>query len=167
MLILGIDPGIALTGYGVIEYKHNNSEIKVIEYGKIETQSGFKKSLRLFQLHNELSTLISLYRPDVVAIEELFFNKNSKTAITVGEARGVIILTCVENGLNIYEYTPLQVKQAITGYGKADKVQIQSMIKTLLRLEDAPKPDDVADALAVAICHAFYSSSCLYQEEEL
>jgi len=162
--ILGIDPGIALTGYGVVEFK-DNSQFRVIDHGKIETPSEMKKSMRLFHLHNELTSIISLYQPDVVAIEELFFNKNSKTAISVGEARGVIILTCVQNSLNVYEYTPLQVKQAITGYGKADKTQIQKMVKMLLNLPEIPKPDDVADALAVAVCHALWSCSYATQEE--
>lgn len=166
MRILGIDPGVALTGYGLIDYE-DDSRIKVVEYGKIETNNNMKKSLRLYQIHNELSMIISLYKPDTIAIEELFFNKNSKTVISVGEARGVIILTCIQNGLNVYEYTPLQVKQAITGYGKADKLQIQNMIKMLLKLDEIPKPDDVADALAVAVCHAFYKSSCLYQEDDI
>jgi len=164
--VLGIDPGIALTGYGIIESK-NGSEFKVIDYGRIETSSSLKKSMRFLHLYTELCSIISLYQPDVVAIEELFFNKNSKTAITIGEARGVIILTCIQNNLSIYEYTPLQVKQSITGYGRANKTQIQKMVKSLLSLPEIPKPDDVADALAVAMCHILSSSSVLYQEDEI
>lgn len=166
MRVLGIDPGVALTGYGIVD-SENGSEFKVIDYGRIETSSNLKKSMRFLQLYTELCSIISLYQPDVVAIEELFFNKNSKTAITIGEARGVIILTCIQNNLSIYEHTPLQVKQSITGYGRADKTQIQRMVKTLLGLPEIPKPDDVADALAVAVCHVLSSSSMLYQEDEI
>jgi crossover junction endodeoxyribonuclease RuvC len=152
MIILGIDPGIAIVGYGVIKY--NGIKHKVIDYGAVKTMPSMDLTDRLKVIYEELSSIISLYKPDTVAIEELFFNKNVKTALTVGHGRGVALLSAANNGLNVHEYTPLQVKQAVTGYGRADKHQVQSMVKAILSLEVVPKPDDVADALAVAICHA-------------
>lgn len=151
MLIMGIDPGIAILGYGFIEYKGNS--FKAIEYGAITTQAGTPMSQRLSIIHNQLTELIEKYKPDAFAAEELFFNKNIKTALTVAHARGVAIVVASNMGLPIYEYTPLQVKQAIAGYGRAEKKQMQQMVKVLLGLKEVPKPDDVADALAVAICH--------------
>ncbi|MEZ0536288.1 crossover junction endodeoxyribonuclease RuvC [Caldicellulosiruptoraceae bacterium PP1] len=165
MRVIGIDPGIALTGYAIVDYK--NGQYRVIEYDKIETLPNMRKSQRLFAIHNRLSDIISKYNPDVAAIEELFFNKNAKTVITVGESRGVIILSFVEKGIPIYEYTPLQVKQSITGYGRATKVQIQNVVKMLLNLKEVPKPDDVADALAVSICHLNNATSLISQEEQI
>ncbi len=152
MRILGIDPGYAIVGFGVIEYKGNS--FKVIDYGKITTDS--KKSLpeRLHIIYNEMENLINVYKPDAVSVEELFFNNNAKTAINVGQARGVILLSAAMAGKEVFEYTPLQVKQAVVGYGRAEKNQVQQMVKMLLNLEKIPKPDDVADALAVAVCHA-------------
>lgn len=152
MRILGIDPGYAIVGYGVIEY-HGNS-FKVIEYGKITTDS--KKDLpeRLVIIYNGIKELIEKFQPDAMAVEELFFNNNAKTAINVGQARGVILLSAANNGVPVFEYTPLQVKQAVVGYGRAEKNQVQQMVKMLLSLEKIPKPDDVADALAIAVCHA-------------
>lgn len=152
MIILGIDPGYAIVGYGVIEYTGN--KFRVIDYGKITTDS--KKSLpeRLLIIYNEMEKLIEVYKPDAVSVEELFFNSNAKTAINVGQARGVILLCAAKSGRNVFEYTPLQVKQAVVGYGRAEKNQVQQMVKALLKLEKIPKPDDVADALAVAVCHA-------------
>ena len=152
MVIIGLDPGIAILGYGVIEYKGN--KFKVIDYGAITTEPKYTFPERLKILYDELSELLDKYDPEVVAIEELFFNKNVKTAIAVGQARGVQVLAAINKGVELYEYTPLQVKQGVVGYGRAQKKQVQEMVKILLNLEKIPKPDDVADALAVAICHA-------------
>jgi crossover junction endodeoxyribonuclease RuvC len=151
MIILGIDPGIAIVGYSLVECKGNN--FKAIDYGCITTDSGMLFPDRLKFVYDRLTEIIEKYNPDDLAIEELFFNKNVKTAIKVGQARGVEILAAVNQGLATYEYTPLQIKQAVTGYGRADKNQVQEMVKMLLNLKEKPKPDDVADALAVAICH--------------
>lgn len=151
MRILGIDPGLALVGYGLIDVDGNN--FKVVDYGVITTESNLDLPNRLERIYFLLTQLIDTYNPVDLAIEELFFNKNVKTAITVGHARGVEILACKNKGLEIYEYTPLQIKQAITGYGRAEKSQIQEMTKMLLNLDKIPKPDDAADALAVAITH--------------
>ena len=155
MIILGIDPGIAIVGYGVIECKGNR--FKALDYGAITTEANIPFTERIRIIYDDMTTLIDKYNPTDLAIEELFFNKNVKTAIKVGQARGVEILAAVHKGLNIYEYTPLQVKQGVVGYGRAEKRQVQEMVKMLLNLKEIPKPDDAADALAVAICH----SSCL------
>ncbi|MBM7613875.1 crossover junction endodeoxyribonuclease RuvC [Alkaliphilus hydrothermalis] len=152
MIILGIDPGFAIMGYGIIHYEGNR--FKPIHYGAIKTPSQMSTDLRLKEIYKDLCDIIDTYKPDVVAIEELFFNNNAKTAIMVGQARGVAIVAAANKGCLIYEYTPLQVKQGVVGYGRADKTQVQQMIKALLNLEKVPKPDDVADALAVAVCHA-------------
>ncbi|WP_409227386.1 crossover junction endodeoxyribonuclease RuvC [Gudongella sp. SC589] len=151
MIILGVDPGIATVGYGVVELVGN--KYRVIDYGAILTPSDQLFPDRLKSVYNQLNDIIIRYRPDELAIEELFFNKNVKTAIKVGHARGVEILAAVNHDLEVYEYTPLQVKQAVVGYGRAEKRQVQEMVKILLNLDKIPKPDDVADALAVAICH--------------
>ena len=152
MIILGIDPGFAIVGVGVIEYV--GKKFKVIDYLAITTKAGMDTNARLKSIYDDLSVIISKYKPDHVAIEELFFNNNQKTAITVAEARGVLILACINNGIPVSEYTPLQVKQAVVGYGRAEKKQVQQMTKMILNLDSVPKPDDVADALAIAICHA-------------
>lgn len=159
MIILGIDPGLAIVGYGIIQFVGNR--YKVLDYGAITTDANIDFPDRLKIIYDELNLLIDKYKPEDLAVEELFFNKNVKTALKVGQARGVEILCAKNKGLNIYEYTPLQIKQAIVGYGRAEKRQIQEMVKVLLNLDEIPKPDDVADALAVAICH----SSCLIQKE--
>lgn len=151
MVILGIDPGIAIVGYGIIECKGNS--FKAIDYGCITTDANLMFPDRLKIVYDELNKIIDKYRPEDLAIEELFFNKNAKTAIKVGQARGVEILAAINNNIGIYEYTPLQIKQAVVGYGRAEKMQVQEMVKFLLNLKEVPKPDDVADALAVAICH--------------
>lgn len=151
MIILGIDPGIAIVGYSIVECKGNN--FKAIDYGCITTDSNLLFPDRIKIIYDRLTEIIEIYNPEDLAVEELFFNKNVKTAIKVGQARGVEILAAVNKGMNIYEYTPLQIKQAVVGYGRADKVQVQEMVKLLLNLKERPKPDDVADALAVAICH--------------
>lgn len=151
LLILGIDPGIAILGFGLVKYEANR--FTVIDYGAITTDSGIPMSSRLSIIYNGLIDIIEKYKPDAYAVEELFFNKNIKTALTVGHARGVAVLAGSKSGVQVYEYTPLQVKQALVGYGRADKNQIQQMVKVILNLREIPKPDDVADALAVAICH--------------
>ena len=151
MRILGIDPGYAIMGYGVVELIGN--KFKVIEYGSIMTESRKNMTDRLKHIYYELMQLINRTDPDVAAIEELFFNTNTTTAIKVGQARGVSILACANSGIETYEYTPLQAKMALTGYGRADKKQVQHMTKTILNLKEVPKPDDTADALAIAICH--------------
>jgi crossover junction endodeoxyribonuclease RuvC len=153
MRILGIDPGFAICGYGVIE-EARNGDVNMLAHGVIETHKREPLPQRLFTLRRELHTLIDQWKPDTSAVEELFFATNAKTAITVGQARGVIILSLFEKGLEIGEYTPLQVKQAVSGYGGADKKQMQEMVRILLRLTKIPKPDDAADALAIAITHA-------------
>ena len=152
MRILGIDPGFAIVGYGVIDYE--KGKYKTVDYGKITTPAGMEMPLRLKEVYDGVIRLIEMFKPDVLAVEELFFNTNVKTAIAVGHARGVIVLAAANKGLKINEYTPLQIKQAVVGYGRADKVQVQQMIKAILGLNAVPKPDDVADALAIAVCHA-------------
>lgn len=156
MIIFGIDPGIAIVGYGVVEYIGN--KFKVLDYGAITTEPKHSFPTRLKLVYDELTELLEKHKPDAVAIEELFFNKNVKTAITVGQARGVQLLAAVNQGIELYEYTPLQVKQGVVGYGRAEKKQVQEMVKLILNLRQVPKPDDVADALAVAICHAHSGS---------
>jgi crossover junction endodeoxyribonuclease RuvC len=152
VIILGIDPGYAIVGIGVIEYVGN--KFRPIEYNAITTEAHTPTSLRLKTLYDEINIFIDKYKPDAIAIEELFFNSNAKTAILVAQARGVLIVAATNKGIPIFEYTPLQIKQAVTGYGRADKNQVQQMVKMLLNLNAIPKPDDAADALAVAICHA-------------
>ncbi len=151
MIILGIDPGTATIGYGVIK---GPKKLELIEYGCIKTTTDFSTAERLEKLHNELTDLIKLHKPDIVAVEDLFFFKNLKTAIKVSQARGVILLTIAQAKTKIAEYTPLQIKQAVACYGRAEKNQVQKMVKVLLGLREIPKPDDAADALAIAICCA-------------
>ncbi|MEE0514185.1 MAG: crossover junction endodeoxyribonuclease RuvC [Emergencia sp.] len=151
MRILGIDPGYAILGWGVLD--HVGNRFSVVDYGAVTTDAGMQMPLRLQHLYTELSAIIEKYRPDAASIEELFFNNNAKTAIMVGQARGVAVLACVNGGLEISEYTPLQIKQALVGYGRADKKQVQAMVKAILNLREVPKPDDTADAVAAAICH--------------
>jgi crossover junction endodeoxyribonuclease RuvC len=152
MLVLGIDPGIAITGYGLIR-TDDRDEYACVDYGVITTPAGMPDAERLQILFDQLSDIINLHRPDSSAVEKLFFQKNVKTAISVGQARGVAMLTLAQAGLSIAEYTPNEVKQAVCGYGNAGKGQVQRMVQALLQLKDLPKPDDAADALAVAICH--------------
>jgi len=155
MIILGIDPGTAITGYGVIEkLKVQSQKLKVIDYGCIKTTADLSTAERLAKLYEELDALIKKYKPGIVAVEDIFFFKNLKTAIKVSQARGVILLTIAQNKIPVAEYTPLQIKQAVACYGRAEKIQVQRMVKILLNLEEIPKPDDAADALAVAICCA-------------
>jgi crossover junction endodeoxyribonuclease RuvC len=149
-IILGIDPGIADTGYGVIAV--DGSRLTCLSYGSIRTPANTDLSSRLMTLHQELSQLIQKYKPELAALEQLFFCKNVKTAMTVGHARGVMLLTCEQLKVPIVEFTPVQVKQGVSAYGQADKKQVQKMVKLLLNLKEIPKPDDAADALAIAIC---------------
>ncbi len=155
MRIIGIDPGIAIVGFGIIEKQGNR--LIPIQYGCIKTEAHTREALRLKQIYDAMTTLLEKYKPDVLAVEKLFFNRNVTTAFSVGQARGVIVLAGEEAGIPFYEYTPLQVKQAVVGYGQAEKKQIQEMVKLLLSLPAPPKPDDVADALGVAITHAHSS----------
>jgi crossover junction endodeoxyribonuclease RuvC len=152
MLCLGIDPGIATTGYGLVR-EARNGDLSAVAYGVIETPKTLGVPARLQMLRDGLRDLLGQHTPDLVAVEELFFAKNVTTAITVGHARGVLMLTLADGGLSAVEYTPMQVKQAVSGYGGADKRQMQEMVRVLLRLDKIPKPDDAADALAVAITH--------------
>jgi len=151
VLVLGVDPGIAITGYGLLKSRRDGLE--VIDYGCIKTTKQSLLSARLKEIYLRLTKIIQDCQPEVVAVEELFFSKNVRTALTIGEARGVIILAVADAKLPLFEYTPLQVKQAVTGYGKATKLQVKYMVKSLLGLGSLPKPDDVSDALAIAICH--------------
>jgi len=160
MIILGIDPGFARTGYGLIEV--NGNSFKMIDYGVIETKSDLEFNLRLKKIFEDLNELIKKYKPLAVSVEKIFFCKNTKTAIDVSHARGVVILTASENNLKIFEFTPPEVKRAITGYGKAEKQQMQKMVQILLKLKEIPWPDDAADALALAICAA--NNFDLYQK---
>lgn len=153
MRVLGIDPGIAIVGYSILDFENN--KFKLIEYGCVTTSSTSPLTERLKFIYTEMENIIKEFKPQDMAIEELFFNKNVKTAITVAQARGVEILSGINNGLSVYEYTPLQVKQGIVGYGRANKFQVQQSVKNLLRLDHIPKPDDAADAIAIAICHCF------------
>jgi len=152
MRILGVDPGFAIVGVGVIDYEGN--KFATVDYGAITTEAGEEMFDRLKKIYDGLVELIERVRPDAMAIEELFFNSNQKTAINVAQARGVLVLAAKNHGVPVFEYTPLQVKQAVVGYGRADKKQVQQMTKAILNLESVPKPDDTADALAIAICHA-------------
>lgn len=157
--ILGIDPGYAIVGYGVLDY--NKNRFSVAGFGAITTKAKTPFADRLFDIYNDMITVIDKYKPEVLSIEKLYFNTNSTTAIDVAQARGVIVLAAKVKGVKIFEYTPLQVKQAVTGYGRAEKHQVMEMVKNLLSLERVPKPDDTADALALAICHGHYSDSIL------
>lgn len=152
MRIIGIDPGYAIVGYGVIDYIGN--KFKIVEYGAITTESNQNMNERFKAVHDDLNTIIERTNPEFLAIEELFFNSNQKTAINVAQARGVLLLSALNHGISIHEYTPLQVKQAVVGYGRAEKKQVQLLVKSILGLEKMPKPDDTADALAIAVCHA-------------
>ena len=154
-IILGIDPGTATMGWGVIRQEGNR--LSYVQHGAVTTPSQWEMPRRLGRLFDGVTELVKGYRPETVAVEELFFNTNVTTAITVGQARGVVLLAAYRAGIEVAEYTPLQVKQAITSYGRAEKRQMQEMVKSLLRLREIPKPDDAADGLAIAVCHAFSS----------
>lgn len=157
MRILGIDPGYAIVGYGVVEYE--KSRFRVVSCGAITTAAGVPFPKRLHDIYGDMQSLIAQYRPEQLSIEKLYFNTNTTTAIDVAQARGVIVLAAETAGLPVYEYTPLQVKQSVTGYGRAEKRQVMEMVKSLLGLTAVPKPDDAADALALAVCHAHSTGS--------
>ncbi len=159
MVILGIDPGLAIVGWGVIE--HHANKFRTIAYGSIQTPAGMETPERLLAIRRDLCRIIEKYRPEQMAVEELFFNTNITTGIRVAEARGVIIMTGQEYGIPMAEYTPLQVKQAVVGYGRAEKRQVIDMVTRILNLPKPPRPDDTADALAIAICHAHSGCSRL------
>ncbi len=159
MIILGIDPGLAIVGWGVIEA--NRGRIRPLAYGAITTPAHTDIEARLLMIQNDMEALINKYKPDEMAIEELFFTNNITTGIAVAEARGVILCTAHKLGVKISEYTPLQVKSAVVGYGKAEKHQVIAMVTSLLKLKAPPKPDDTADALAIAICHGQCSDSLI------
>ena len=159
MVILGIDPGYAIVGWGVIEY--NSGRFRVVDYGAVTTKAGTPFDRRLCDIYSGVGDIIDRYSPAVLSMEKLFYNNNAKTVIDVAQARGVITLAASRRGLQIEEYTPLQVKQSVTGYGRAVKKQVQEMTRIILNLEKIPKPDDTADALAMAICHAHCSGSLL------
>lgn len=156
MIILGIDPGTATTGFGVV--RKTKKKLKVIDYGCIVTSRGLSDGERLKKLSNELNKLIKKYQPKVLAVESVYFFKNLKTAMPVSQAKGVILLTAAKKKIPVYEITPLQMKMAITGYGKAEKKQVQEMVKVLLNMDKAPKIDDAADALGIALCYAIKSA---------
>ena len=159
MIILGIDPGLAIVGWGVISY--HGSRFETLGYGSIQTPAGMPTEQRLCSIYDSLKEIIEKYKPDQMAVEELFFNTNITTGIRVAEARGVILMSAHAMGVKISEYTPLQVKQAVVGYGRAEKKQVINMVTMLLGLPKPPKPDDTADALAIAICHAHSGGSRL------
>ncbi len=159
MLILGIDPGYAIVGFGLVE--SSGDKQRMVACGAINTPAGVRLPARLWQIANDLEELIRQFKPDTLAIEELFFNNNVTTGIGVAQARGVILMTAEKMGLPIYEYNPSQVKQAVVGYGKAEKQQVMDMTRRLLNLSAVPKPDDAADAVAIALCHARSSTSLL------
>ena len=157
MRIIGIDPGYAIVGYGVVEY--NGIHFATLGYGAVTTKPDMPFPERLKAIYDDILTLIDKYKPDCMAIERLYFNTNTTTAIDVAEARGVILLAAQIKSLEIFEYTPLQVKQAITGYGRAEKQQVMEMVKSILSLKAVPKPDDTADALALTVCHGHSTGS--------
>jgi len=152
MIILGIDPGFAIVGFGILNKEKNKTE--VVDYGVITTTKADTLPVRLEKIYKGMCALIDKYKPEHVAIEELFFNTNITTGIAVAEARGVIMLACINKGCKLFEYTPLQIKQALTGNGRADKHQVQYMVRAILNLKSVPKPDDAADGLAAALCHS-------------
>ena len=159
MRILGIDPGIAIVG------ESNRGSVRMLQYGAVTTEAGLPLATRLVQIENDMTALIAQLKPDEIAIEELFFSKNITTGIAVAHGRGVILCTAERLGVPIFEYTPMQVKQAVAGYGLADKKQVMDMTKRLLKLKAVPKPDDAADALAIAICHARSATSLLRRKD--
>ena len=163
MRILGIDPGIATIGFGLVEADRN--PFQLIRCGVITTPAHTSLSSRLDQIYHDMGQLLDAFKPDAVSIEELFFNTNITTGIAVAHGRGVILLPCEQAGVKIYEYTPLQVKQAVVGYGRAEKKQVMDMVKRICNLKTAPKPDDAADAVALALCHARSTTSLLYKGE--
>ena len=163
MRILGIDPGIAIVGFGLIESERGS--VRMLQYGAVTTEAGLPLATRLLQIENDMTALIAQLQPDEIAIEELFFSKNITTGIAVAHGRGVVLCTAERLGIPIFEYTPMQVKQAVVGYGLAEKRQVMDMTRRLLKLKAVPKPDDAADALAIAICHARSATSLLRRKD--
>ena len=163
MRILGIDPGIAIVGFGLIESERGS--VRMLQYGAVTTEAGLPLATRLLQIENDMTALIAQLQPDEIAIEELFFSKNITTGIAMAHGRGVILCTAEKLGVPICEYTPMQVKQAVVGYGLAEKKQVMDMTRRLLHLKTVPKPDDAADALAIAICHARSATSLLRHKD--
>lgn len=164
MRILGLDPGIAIVGFGVIET--GRGDFTYIAHGAIRTEAGLPLSRRLEIIYDDLNSLLDSVEPDAVAVEELFFNTNITTGISVAHGRGILLLACRQRGIPIYEYTPLQVKQSVVGYGRAEKKQVMEMVRRMLHLDEIPKPDDAADALAIALCHGRAVSSLLFRAGE-
>ena len=164
MRILGIDPGIATIGFGVLDSEKNSHQL--VQCGVITTPAHTSLSSRLEQIYDDMGQILDLFKPDAVAVEELFFKNNITTGISVAHGRGVILLACRKAGVRVFEYTPLQVKQAVTGYGLAEKRQVMEMVKKLCRLPDVPKPDDAADAVALALCHARSATSLLFRGDQ-
>ena len=162
MRILGIDPGVAIVGFGVVDADRKDN--RLVKCGVITTPAHTQLSARLNSIYLDLMELIATFKPEAIAIEELFFNTNITTGISVAQARGVILLACYQSGVPVFEYTPLQVKQAVCGYGRAEKKQVMDMVKRILHLQDVPRPDDAADAVAIALCHARSSTSLLAQK---
>ena len=162
-VILGIDPGVAIVGFGLIESERG--AVRMLQYGAVNTSAGLPLATRLVQIEQDLTQLIQQFKPDEIAIEELFFSKNITTGIAVAHGRGVILCTAEKLGVPIYEYTPMQVKQAVVGYGLAEKKQVMDMTRRLLHLNAVPRPDDAADALAIAICHARSATSLLRRKD--
>lgn len=163
MLALGIDPGTAICGYGLVDMQ--GSRLKAVSYGAILTNPKMRPQNRLLKIHTELTEIIRKYKPDVMGVEQLFFNRNVTTAIPVGQARGIVLLTAAQNGIELVERTPLQIKQSVVGYGRASKEQIIYMVTKILHLPEPPKPDDVADALAVAICTTHCMNSLTWRNK--
>jgi crossover junction endodeoxyribonuclease RuvC len=159
MIVLGIDPGVATVGFGIIS--ETGGSPKAARFGAISTPAGMRLALRLMQIHDDVSELILSFKPDAIAVEELFFNSNLKTAISVSHGRAAVILAGEKHGIPMFEYTPLQVKKAVVGYGRASKRQVMEMVRQLLSMDRTPQPDDAADALAVAICHARCAKSLI------
>ena len=159
MIVLGIDPGYAIVGCGVVEYKNNH--FTMLNYGAVTTPAGMPFNIRLERIYDGVSELMEKYNPEAMSIEKLFYNNNAKTVINVSQARGVLVLAAQKHRIPIFEYTPLQVKQSVVGYGRAEKKQVQEMTRIILNLEKIPKPDDAADALAMAVCHCHCSGSVM------
>lgn len=159
MIILGIDPGYAIVGYGIVEYKSN--KFTPLHYGAVTTPAGMPFNRRLEIIYDDISSIMAKYKPEALSLEKLFYNNNAKTVIDVAQARGVIMLAAQKHNVPVFEYTPLQVKQSVVGYGRAEKKQVQEMTRLILSLAKIPKPDDTADALAMAICHGHASGSIL------
>lgn len=167
MLVIGIDPGTATTGYGLVR-EDDDGSLAVVDYGVVLTTPDMPMPERLLLMYRQLKEILLLHRPESGAVEKLFFARNSRTAISVGQGRGVVLLALAESGVEVSEYTPMEVKLAVAGYGGADKSQIQEMVRMLLGLESIPKPDDAADALAIAICHLQFSRTrALYDEADV